>query len=89
VTGAKPFGELEARTEGRAEVKYVGKKTFFFKNGFWTDSEYEPEMETTKIAYGSDEYFRLLSEEPELGKYLALGKKIIICHKGKCYKIEE
>jgi Ca-activated chloride channel family protein len=72
-----------------AEVKYVGKKTFFFKNGFWTDSEYEPEMETTRIAYGSDEYFRLLSQEPELGKYLALGKKIIVCYKGKCYKIEE
>ncbi len=71
------------------EVKYVGKKTFFFKKGFWTDSEYEPEMKSIKIAYGSDEYFRLLSEEPELGRCLALGKKIIVCHKDKCYKIEE
>jgi len=88
-TSAKPFGRLGDRAEVRAEVKYVGKKTFFFKDGFWTDSEYEPEMETTKIAYGSDEYFHLLSEEPELGKYLALGKKIIVCHRGKCYKIEE
>ena len=72
-----------------AEVKYVGKKTFFFKNEFWVDSEYEPEMETIKITYGSDEYFNLLSQESELGKYLALGKKVIVCHKDKCYKIEE
>lgn len=75
--------------ERQAEVKYVDKKTFFMKKEFWTDSEYEPEMKVIKITYGSDEYFDLLSKEPELGKYLALGTKIIICHKDKCYKIEE
>ena len=84
------FAEPESEgAEARAEVKYVDKKTFFFKNEFWTDSEYEPEMKTTKIAYGSDEYFSLLSKDPELGKYLALGKKIIVCHKGKCYRVED
>jgi hypothetical protein len=46
-------------------------------------------MKVIKITYGSDEYFDLLSKEPELGKYLALGTKIIICHKDKCYKIED
>ncbi len=74
---------------GYSQVKYVDKKTFFFKNEFWTDSEYEPEMKTIEIIYGSDEYFRLLSEEPELGKYLALGKKVIVCYEGKCYKVDE
>ena len=74
---------------GRAEYKYVDKKTFFLRDGFWMDSEYEPEMKVTKVAYGSDEYFDLLSKEPELGKYLALGKKVIVCYKGKCYKVEE
>ena len=73
----------------RAQVKYVGKRTFFLKKGFWTDSEYEPEMKVIEVAYGSDKYFDLLSKEPELGKYLALGTKVIVCHKGKCYKIEE
>jgi uncharacterized protein YegL len=72
-----------------AEYKYVDKKTFFLRDGFWTDSEYEPEMKITKVAYGSDEYFDLLSREPEMGKYLALGKKVIVCYKGKCYKVEE
>jgi Ca-activated chloride channel family protein len=85
---AKPFGET-GRAEAAAQVKYVGKKTFYLKGGVWTDSEYEPEMKTIKITYGSDEYFRLLSQEPELGKYLALGKEIIVCHKSKCYRIGE
>ena len=72
-----------------AEIKYVGKKTFFLKKGFWTDSEYEPEMKVIKIVYGSDKYFDLLSKDPELGKYLALGTKIIVLYEGKYYKIEE
>ncbi len=82
-------GDSYGRVAGRAEVKYVGKKTFVLKKEFWTDSEYEPEMKVIKIVYGSDEYFDLLLKEPELGKYLALGTKVIVYHKGKYYKIEE
>jgi len=81
-------GQIRSTRGQHTEIKYVDKKTFFLKKGFWTDSEYEPEMKVVKIAYGSDEYFDLLSEQPELGKYLALGTKIILCHKDKCYKIE-
>jgi len=90
-TTSKPQapGESYGRGVERAKIKYVGKRTFFLKKEFWTDSEYEPEMKVINITYGSDEYFDLLSKEPELGKYLALGTKIIVCHKGKCYKIEE
>ena len=90
--GSTYYGVDDRDADGKGrygEVKYVDKKTFFLKNGFWTDSEYEPEMKVTKITYGSDEYFKLLSKNPELGKYLSLGKKVIICHKDKCYKIEE
>ncbi|MBD3181338.1 VWA domain-containing protein, partial [Candidatus Poribacteria bacterium] len=73
---------------GEVLIKYVGKKTFFFKSGFWTDSIYETEMETIDISYGSDEYFELLTGEAEIAKYLALGQKVIVCYKEKCYRIE-
>ena len=73
----------------KGEIKYVGSKTFFLKNGFWTDSQYEPEMKVKNLKYGSDEYFDLISREPDIARYLALGKKVIVCHKGECYKIEE
>jgi Ca-activated chloride channel family protein len=76
-----------AYPEGAA-VKYVDNKTFFYKNGFWTDSEYEPEMKTIQISYGSEEYFSLLTQKAGIGKYLALGKKVILCYEGKCYKVE-
>jgi Ca-activated chloride channel family protein len=73
----------------KAEIKYVGTKTFILKKDIWTDTEYEPEMKVTEIKYGSDKYFDLLSKEPELGKFFALGKNVIICYKGNCYKIKE
>lgn len=92
VAGTKP-NELGAYAKDEyaqaGQVKYVDSKTFFLKNGFWTDSEYEPEMKITKVKYASDEYFQLLSQKPELGKYLALGTKVIIRYEGKCYRIEE
>ena len=75
--------------EGKVEIKYVGVKTFILKKDVWTDTEYEPEMKVTEIKYGSDEYFSLLSKEPELGKFLALGKNVIVFYKGNCYKIKE
>jgi Ca-activated chloride channel family protein len=71
------------------EIKYVGTKTFALKNGVWTDIEYEPEMKVIEIKYGSDVYFDLLTKDTELGKFFALGKNLIVCYKGKCYKIKE
>jgi len=73
----------------KAEIKYIGTKTFILKKDVWTDTEYEPEMKVKEIKYGSDEYFSLLSKEPALGKFLALGKNLIVCYKGICYKIKE
>lgn len=46
-------------------------------------------MKTKKLKYGSDEYFSLISREPDIARYLALGKKVIVCYKDQCYKIEE
>lgn len=83
---------IDARTDKRDEtslIKYVDNKTFYLKNGFWTDSEYEPEMKVINMKYSSDEYFKLISQKPDIGKFLALGKKVILCYEGKCYKIDE
>jgi hypothetical protein len=73
----------------KVEIKYVGIKTFILKKDVWTDTEYEPEMKVTEIKYGSDKYFDLIYKEPELGKFFALGKNLIVCYKGSCYKIKE
>jgi Ca-activated chloride channel family protein len=61
------------------EIRYLGTKTFYFINQVWIDSEYVEGKKTVKIAYGSEAYFKLLDAKPEVGKYLSLGEKVILC----------
>ena len=35
----------------------------------------------------SDEYFELLKEKPRIGRYLALGDRVIVVFDGKTYEI--
>lgn len=73
-----------------AEVKHVGEKAFVLHDGVWTDTIYEPDrMETVKVGFGTDGYFDLLSARPEWGKYLALGKHVIVVLEGRAYEVTE
>jgi len=69
------------------KIKRIGEKVFYLKNGFWVDSEYKKEMKITEVKYGSDAYFELLNDKPELGKYFAIGKQLILCYRGVCYRV--
>ncbi len=98
VERAKKLGEMKrndglaAQYEGADEqqttVKRVGRKTFYLKDDFWVDSEYKDKMKVTEIKYGSDKYFDLLAKNKKLKKYLAIGTKVVVCYKGKCYRIK-
>jgi len=73
-----------------AEVKHVGEKAFVLHDGLWIDTIYEPDrMETVKVGFGTDGYFDLLSARPEWGKYLALGKHVIVVLEGRAYEVTE
>lgn len=65
-------------------VKYIDSLTFFLVDGYWTDSRYDPDkFETKEIKAFSDAYYDILIGNPELGKFFALGDKLIICLDGK------
>ena len=68
-------------------VKQVKNKTFHLKDGVWIDTTHKSETKTTKIEFGSDAYFDLLKKEPDISKYLAIGKHVIVSYKGKSYEI--
>ncbi len=61
-----------------AAVRHVGKKTFTLLDGTWIDSGYAAGMKAVRVKFGSDEYFELLSDKPDLRQYLALGEKVIV-----------
>lgn len=68
-------------------VKQVKNKTFHLKDGVWIDTSHKSETKTKKIEFGSDAYFDLLKKEPDISKYLAIGKHVIVSYKGTSYEI--
>ena len=78
-----------AGPEVKPLIKYVGSKTFYLRKGVWYDSVHKEGMEEKKVIYLSSEYFTLLSEKPELGRYFALGKEVVVCLAGVTYRITE
>src|ERR1044071_6036720 len=54
-------------------MRSVGSKTFYLRDGVWTDAEYKPEAgkPETKLTFGSDEYFAVLKRLPRLADYFA------------------
>lgn len=91
VRAAKSITKLKeqavvANTESET-VKQIGDKTFYNRKGIWTDEKYKDGDKTIDIKYLSDEYFKLIKDNPEIGKYLALGEKVIVVYKDKIYKI--
>lgn len=67
-------------------VKNVGSKTFLFRNETWIDTTYDRSMETKKVPFLGEEYFDLLSKDPKLGSYFALGERVIVVYQGEAFE---
>ncbi len=77
-----------APTTQDGKVKHVGDKAFLLRNGVWLDTTFVPEkMTTTKIVFGSAQYFDLLQLHPEWYKYVAVGERVIFVVGGVAYEI--
>jgi Ca-activated chloride channel family protein len=70
-------------------VRKVGVKTFYLRDGVWTDSEFKAEAKKpeTVLTFGSDEYFDLLKREPRLAEYFALGERVVVVYDGRVYRV--
>ncbi|HET6669400.1 MAG TPA: VIT and VWA domain-containing protein [Pyrinomonadaceae bacterium] len=72
-----------------AAVRTVGGKTFYLREGVWTDAEFKADakLPETPLKFGSDEYFALLTKKPRLGGFFALGEKVIVVFEGRVYRV--
>jgi Ca-activated chloride channel family protein len=77
---------LVADKKQDAGLKTVEDKTFFMRGGFWTDSAYDGHQQLQTITFGSKEYFDLL-KTPGIGKFLSVGRQVILIFQGHGYKI--
>ncbi len=72
-----------------AIIRRVEQKTFYWREGVWTDADFDAKAGTpeTKVVFLSDAYFALLKEKPDLGQYLSLGQSVVVVHEGRVYRI--
>ena len=84
-------GESEADlAEATGSVATVGDKAFVLKGGIWTDTTFESDtMTTTTLPFPSDRFFEFLGQNPEAGKYFALGSRVIVIINGVAYETSE
>ena len=89
---AKSRQEAEKVEKDTSEtaVRNVKGKTFYNRDGVWTDSEFknEAKLPETVVEFGSEAYFKLAQAHPELTDYLALGEAVVIVDKGRVYRVQ-
>lgn len=79
----------EVVTTSAETVQRVGTRTFYLRDGVWTDSEIRADtrLPETTVTFGSDEYFALIRRLPPLAPYVSLGEQVAVIHDGRIYRI--
>jgi Ca-activated chloride channel family protein len=72
-----------------AAIKTAGGKTFYLREGVWTDSEFKAgaTLPETSVKFGSDAYFALLKQKPRLAEYFSLGERVVVVFEGRIYRV--
>jgi Ca-activated chloride channel family protein len=72
----------------KGSVKSVEDKTFYFRDGFWTDSDFDAsKLKPELVEFGSKKYFDLVASSPELRRYFSAAANLVVVYKGHCYKV--
>jgi len=71
-------------------MKSIGSKTFYQRGGVWTDGGYDEKDKDkiVKVKFLGEDYRKLIDDNPELAKYLAVGGNVIVCWNGRIYQVE-
>jgi Ca-activated chloride channel homolog len=82
---------VRSRTEETESMRQVAGKTFYWRDGVWTDSEFKADakLPETSVKFASDEYFKLINQLSKLADYFALGQRVVVVWQGKVYRVTE
>ncbi len=69
------------------QVRVAGDRAFVLRDEVWTDTLYPAGSKTEKLALGSERYLELVRANPELGRYLALGERVIVMWHGQAIEV--
>jgi hypothetical protein len=78
-----------AASQTTATTRRIGTKEFVLREGVWTDSTYDSarKMPVVDLPFGSEALLKAIAADRQLASYAALGKNVIVVHKGRIYKI--
>lgn len=82
---SKTIDEQVAQTA----VKRIADRTFYLSKEMWIDSRYRTSMKLVTITFNSDRYFKLITDQPELARFLGLGRNLIVVLGEVAYQIVE
>jgi Ca-activated chloride channel family protein len=77
-TGSAGFSDI---------VLTAGGRTLRLDAGVWTDTTFDPEMETLRVAFGSDDYFTLAGTSSAVAEVLSAGPNVIVVVDGVAYEV--
>lgn len=81
----------EAKKDGKAtiETRAVGSKTFYRRGAAWVDGDAEgaKDARVVNVAARGSDYFALLTAQPGLAKFLALGDEVTVLWNGIIYRV--
>ncbi len=83
--------ELREAESPQSNVRQIGAKTFYFKNGRWVDSSVKPEEDAkaVKVVQFSDDYFRIArTQKAEYNQYLSQSDPVTVKLEGTVYHID-
>jgi Ca-activated chloride channel family protein len=59
-------------------VQNVGRRTFYQRKNVWQEADVPEDTKAVEVKYFSDEFFKLLEENPELNEIAALDADVIV-----------
>lgn len=91
--GRMQYADEKGNTEQAAQQyrNIQGKAVYKVNNEAWIDAEVyqHPNAKRTRLQFASDEYFKLLHQEPNAKQYVALGRNVQFWANEQIYEIYE
>jgi Ca-activated chloride channel family protein len=86
---AQPTLEPQKGTGKSGEVlKTVNDRTFIFQKNMWVDTLFTEGMKVQDVVFLSDDYFKLLTDHPEIKDYLAIGERVLVVVDNIAYNVK-
>ena len=81
----------EDKSGASNNLNRIAGKTFYLNNNAWQDSEFKAEakLPEIKVKFASDDYYKLLKDEPRLTEFLSQGTNVIVVWNNKVYRVTE